>query len=114
MSSKTHLGFMDMSEETRHFDDEKLEGDKPPEKWFSLFGLVVVRKTDLLAATAFALSASAILFQLWEFMRGASPSIYYPDTVYVYFDRYANGITATRFAGQISFTNSGASGHNTV
>jgi len=86
----------------------------PPEKWFTFFGLVVVRRTDLLAATAFALSLSTILYQLWTFVRGANPAIYFPDTVYVFFDKYANGVSATRLAGQISFTNTGDTGHNAI
>lgn len=86
----------------------------PPEKWFSLFGLVVVRRTDLLAAAAFALSLSTISYQAWQFLRGANPLMYHPDTLYVFFERYANGVSATRLAGQMSFTNDGETGHNAV
>lgn len=85
-----------------------------PEKWFSFFGLIVLRRTDLLAAAAFILSLSTILYQTWNFMKGASPAIYPPDTLYVFFDRYPNGVTATRFAGQLSFTNGGEVGHNAI
>jgi hypothetical protein len=88
--------------------------EKPPEKWFPLFGLVVVRKTDLLAATAFLLSVVAIIYQFYEFVRGANPQIFHPDTMYIYFDRYANGTTNTRFAGQISVTNTGGPGRSAV
>jgi hypothetical protein len=86
----------------------------PPEKWFNLLGLVVVRRTDLLAAAAFALSISTLTYQLWQFTRGASPAMYHPDTLYVFFDKYANGVIATRIAGQLSFTNSGDAGHNAI
>jgi hypothetical protein len=85
----------------------------PPEKWFTLFGLVVVRRTDLLAAAAFALSISTISYQLWQFVRGANPN-YHPDTVYIFFDKFANDVVATRVAGQVSFTNSGDVGHNAI
>ena len=84
----------------------------PPEKWFNFLGLVVLRRTDLLAAAAFVLSISAVTYQLWQFVRGASPTLYAPDTLYIFFDKYANGVTATRIAGQLSFTNSGDAGHN--
>jgi len=86
----------------------------PPDRWFTLFGLVVVRRTDLLAAAAFVLSLSTISYQLWQFARGARPAIYHPDTVYVFFDKYANGVVATRVAGQISFTNGGEPGQNAI
>ena len=91
-----------------------MDSHSPPEKWFTFFGLVVVRRTDLLAATAFALSLSTIIYQLWLFVRGANPVIYHPDTLYVFFDKYANGVTATRVAGQLSFTNDGDVGHNAI
>jgi hypothetical protein len=91
-----------------------MDSHSPPEKWFTFFGLVVVRRTDLLAATAFILSLSTIFYQLWLFVRGANPVMYPPDTLYVFFDKYANGVTATRVAGQLSFTNSGDVGHNAI
>jgi hypothetical protein len=84
-----------------------------PEKWFPLFGLVVVRKADALAA-AFLLAAWATGIQVLDYIRGARPQIFHPDTVYVFFDRYANNVIATRVAGQISFTNSGAQGHGAI
>jgi hypothetical protein len=76
--------------------------------------LVVVRRTDLLAAAAFVLSITGLSYQLWQFVRGANPQMYNPDTLYVFFDRYANGIVATRIAGQLSFTNNGDAGHNAI
>jgi hypothetical protein len=76
--------------------------------------LIVVRKTDLLAAAAFILSVSTAAYQLWGFARGANVTLYHPDTVYIYFDLYANGITATRFAGQVSLINSGEAGQNAI
>jgi hypothetical protein len=93
---------------------EKRVAPDPPERWFSLFGLVVVRRTDLLAAAAFVLSASTAGYQLWGFARGANVTLYHPDTVYIYFDLYANGVTATRFAGEVSFINSGEIGQNAI
>ena len=94
--------------------EKHVKSNPPPEKWFTLFGLVVVRRTDLLAAAAFALSISTISYQLWQFVRGANPAMYHPDTVYVFFDKYANDVVATRFAGGVSFTNNGDAGHNAV
>jgi hypothetical protein len=85
-----------------------------PEKWFPLFGLVVVRKADALAAAAFLLAAWATGIQILDYLRGARPQLFHPDTIYVYFDRYANNIVATRIAGQISFTNDGAQGHSAI
>jgi hypothetical protein len=40
--------------------------------------------------------------------------MYHPDMLYVFFDQYVKGITATRIAGQISFTNKGDAGHNAI
>jgi hypothetical protein len=91
-----------------------IEADKPPEKWFPLLGFVVVRKTDLLAGAAFLLAISAAAIQVVEYYRGARPLIFHPDTVYVYFDTYANNAVVTRIAGQISFTNTGALGRNAI
>src|SRR4029078_4115529 len=86
----------------------------PPENWFTFLGLVIVRRTDLLAGAAFVLSLSTVVYQAWQFVRGANPQMYHPDTVFVYFDQYANGVTGTRFAGQLSFTNDGEVGQNAI
>jgi hypothetical protein len=88
--------------------------NSPPEKWFTILGLIIVRRTDLLAATAFVLSLTTLSYQLWQFVKGPNPILYPPDTIYVFFDRYPNGVTATRLAGQLSFTNNGEAGHNAV
>ncbi|MET4364280.1 hypothetical protein ABIB06_004879 [Bradyrhizobium sp. LB8.2] len=85
-----------------------------PEKWFSVLGLVIVRRTDLLAATAFVLSLSTLSYQLWQFAKGSNPIIYPPDTLYLFFDRFPNGVTATRIAGQLSFTNNAEPGRNAI
>lgn len=95
-------------------DDGAVRDATAPEKWFPLLGLVVVRKADALAAAAFLLAAWATGIQVLDYIRGARPQIFHPDTVYVYFDRYANNVVATRLAGQISFTNSGALGHSAI
>jgi hypothetical protein len=87
---------------------------KPPERWFKLLGLVVVTKTDLLAAAAFFLAVSTAIYQGWQFINGADVALYHPDTVYVFFDRYASRRVVTRFAGQISLTNTGAQGRDAI
>jgi hypothetical protein len=95
--------------------------ETPPEKWFSIFGLVILAKTDFLAGAAFVISVITALisitaagYQFYGFVRGARLELYPPDTGYIFFEMYANGIVATRVAGQITVTNSGDTGQNGV
>lgn len=88
--------------------------DAPPEKWFRFLGLVVIRKTDLLAGAAFFIAVSTSILQLTSFLRGAEVALFHPDTVYVFFDKNASGFTSARIAGQISFTNGGDIGRNAI
>jgi hypothetical protein len=81
-----------------------------PEKYFDFLGLVIVRKADLLAATAFLLAAGSAAYQAGSYIWGAHLSAFAPDNVLVFFDRYADGEIVTRIAGQLTFTNSGAEG----
>jgi len=97
----------------QNHSDKPAIGSDPPEKWFSFLGLVIVRRTDLLAAVAFTLSISTISYQAWQFSEAPIPRFFSGHAV-CYFDRYANGIIATRLAGQISFTNKGDTGHNAI
>lgn len=87
---------------------------KPPERWLSLLGFVIVAKADLLAASAFLLSLVSIVYQLSSWMRGPLPSIYAPDLVYVFFDHYANNTTVVRFAAPLSFVNVAPTGHDAI
>lgn len=88
--------------------------DKPPERWVSFLGFVIVTKADLLAAAAFLLSLISIFYQLSSWIEGPSPSVYPPDLVYVFFDKYANNRTVVRFASQLSFVNTADAGHDAV
>lgn len=88
--------------------------DKPPERWVSLLGFVIVAKADLLAAAAFLLSPISVLYQLSSWIKGPSPSVYPPDLVYVFFDQYANNRTVVRFASQLSFVNTADTGHDAI
>ena len=47
-------------------------------------------------------------------MRGPQVNLYHPDTVYIYFDKYANGLVIARLAGQISLTNTGELGRDAI
>ncbi len=94
--------------------DQNPAVDVPPEKWFRFLGLVVIRKTDLLAGAAFFIAVSTSIFQLLSFLRGADVALYHPDTVYIFFDKNASGFTSTRVAGQVSFTNGGDAGRNAI
>lgn len=88
--------------------------DSPPERWVSLFGFVIVTKSDLLAAAAFLLSLATVSYQFSSWIRGPEPSVYPPDIVYVFFDNYANNRTIVRLAAQISFVNTAAAGHDAI
>lgn len=87
---------------------------KPPEKWISFLGFVIVAKADLLAATAFLLSLASLLYQFSTWMRGPQASIYPPDVVYILFDKYPNNQTVTRFIAQMSFVNTASSGYDAI
>ena len=88
--------------------------EKPPERWLSFLGFVIVAKADLLAAAAFLLSVVGLVYQFSAWVRGPKPSLYAPDVVYVFFDAYANNRVVTRVAGQLSLVNSGAMGHDAI
>ncbi|MBB5684887.1 hypothetical protein [Sphingobium boeckii] len=89
------------------------KGD-PPVNWISLFGFVIVTKADMLAAAAFLLSISTIVIQVTTWFTGSKPTVYAPDTVYVFFDQYANNKIVMRLAGQLSFVNTGPVGHDAI
>lgn len=84
----------------------------PPERYFSILGFIIVRKADLLAATAFLLALASTLYQLFGFLSGAQVHIFAPDSVAIFFDKYGDNSTVTRFAGQVTFTNNGQTGRN--
>jgi hypothetical protein len=90
------------------------ELEKAPERWINLFGLVVVTKTDVLAAVAFVLALWSASYSFYGYARGAVPTLYHPETIYIYFDKYADSSRNVRLAGEISLTNSGAEGRNTI
>ena len=86
----------------------------PLEPSFRLLGLTIVRKTDLLAATAFLLALGTTLYQLWGFARGADVTLYPPDRVVLFFDELADGRTIIRLAGDMTLINSGQPGRDAV
>jgi hypothetical protein len=83
-----------------------------PEKYFNFLGLIIVRKADLLAATAFLLAAGSTVYQMGGYLWGAHLKAFAPDPVAIYFDHYSDGEIVTRVAGQLTFTNSGQVGRN--
>ena len=86
--------------------------EKAPERYFNFLGLVIVRKADLLAATAFLLAAGSTSYQVGGYLLGARLSTFAPAKVLVFFDHYSDGEIVTRFAGQLTFTNTGAIGRS--
>lgn len=90
------------------------EANKAPERWISIFGFVIVTKADLLAAAAFLLSLTTVVYQFSSWLKGPSPSVYPPDLVYIFFDQYANNKTVVRFAAQLSFVNTAEPGHDAI
>ena len=85
-----------------------------PEPWFSFLGFVFVTKADLLAAAAFLLSVTTLIYQLSSSLAAPAPSVYAPDVVYVFFDPYANNSTVLRFAAQISLVNTAGERHDAI
>jgi hypothetical protein len=83
-----------------------------PEKYFDFLGLVIVRKADLLAATAFVLAAGSAVYQAGGYLRGARLSAFAPDSLLIFFDHYSDGSVVTRVAGQVTFINGGQLGRN--
>jgi len=86
--------------------------DKPPERYFNFLGLVIVRKADMLAATAFLLAMASTIYQLSGYLWGAHLRVFSPDRVMIFFDHYSDGEIVTRFGGQLTFVNSGAQGRS--
>jgi hypothetical protein len=83
-----------------------------PEKYFNFLGLIIVRKADILAATAFILAAASAAYQAEGYIAGAHLSIFAPANVLIFFDQYSDGEIVTRVAGQLTFTNSGQQGRD--
>ena len=75
---------------------------------------MIERKTDVLAATAFLLALIGAAFQAAAFLRGAEVSLYPPEDVVCLFDTYPTGESVFRIAASMSYTNSGAAGHDAV
>jgi len=86
----------------------------PPERYFSFLGFTIVRKADLLAASAFLISIITLIYQGYSWFSGAKINFYTPDRVFVFFDRYPDGQIFVRTAGDVTFTNGGDPGHNGV
>jgi hypothetical protein len=93
-------------------DPRQLDDDKVPEKYFNFLGLVIVRKADLLAATAFVLATGSALYQAGGYLRGARLSTFAPDAVLLFFDHYSDGASVARLAGQVTFINAGQQGRD--
>lgn len=88
--------------------------DSPTGSAFSFLGLKIERKTDLLAATAFLLALITTGYQFWGFVRGADLTIYAPDRIVLFYDGAPDGRVFLRFAGDVTFINSGQVGHDLV
>ena len=80
----------------------------------NLFGLIIEKRTDILAATAFLLALFGAISQVVAFLRGADVSIYPSDVVVLYFDRYPNNETFVRVAAQVSYVNTGRPGYDAI
>jgi hypothetical protein len=85
---------------------------EPPEQWFQFLGLVIVRKADLLAATAFLLALISTVYQFGGFLSGPHISAFAPDRVVLIFDHYSDGSRVTRALAQVTFTNTGQTGRD--
>jgi hypothetical protein len=81
---------------------------------FTFLGLKIVRRTDLLAATAFLLAMVSTIYQFWGFVRGPVVTLYPPDRVVLFFDRMADGRTILRLAGDLTLVNTGRPGRDAV
>ncbi len=81
---------------------------------FSFLGLRVERKTDLLVATAFLLASITTGYQFWGFMRGARLAVYPPDKIDLFYGQSMGGNSFLRFAGDVTFVNSGQVGQDLV
>jgi hypothetical protein len=84
------------------------DGDQKDEKTneISVLGLLVARKTDILALTAFLIALFGTSFQLYNFARGARIELFHPNTVVIFSDPYPDA-TFVRVSGPMSYVNSG-------
>jgi hypothetical protein len=69
---------------------EPSEHREPP-KLKTPFGFVIERKIDFLAAAAFLLSLSAIIWQVWNWYQGAEISLFPPDQITIVSSSKAGG-----------------------
>jgi hypothetical protein len=80
----------------------------------SFLGLSIQRKTDVLAATAFVLALAGTLFQAFNYARGARVTLYPPEFVTLFFDRYPDGDSVMRIAVNMNYVNSGEASYGAV
>lgn len=79
-----------------------------------LFGLLLERRTDVLAAAAFLISLITAASQILQYARGADTALLAPQTVAFHFHDYGTGTEYLRIGANMAYVNSGARGYNTV
>jgi hypothetical protein len=89
------------------------------EPTWPLLGLQVGRKTEIIALAAFMLSIGGVLFQVFNYTRGAVVSIFPPDQIVITSTdklgrRYAEEMKRVAFIAAMAYVNDGDIGHNAV
>jgi hypothetical protein len=92
------------------------ESNVPPLPHFNFFGIVVERKTDVLAATAFLLSVAGITYQLLGFIRGPDVVVFPTTQLLIMPFTYSSANTNeyVRFAADFAYVNKGDAGYNAI
>lgn len=81
---------------------------------FSIFGIHVERKTDILAGVAFLLALGSAVVQISFAIAGARTQLFPPDSVVLTFWDYGNDSHYLRIGAPMSYVNKGRIGYNSV
>ena len=89
------------------------------DEFWSLAGLQIARKTEIIALAAFVLSISGVLWQLFSYARGASVTLFPSDQIVITSmeklgRNYADQANYLAVIATMSYVNQGDAGHNAI
>lgn len=106
-----------MKHKPTHPKPKPTDPDDEPTWW--LFGLRVGRKTEIIALAAFMLSVGGVLFQVFNYTRGAVVRLFPSDQIVITSTdklgrRYVEERSRVAFIAAMDYVNDGDVGHNAV
>lgn len=81
---------------------------------FKIFGIVIERKTDILAFTAFIISIGSLLMQTVNLVKGPDVNVEVPRQILLRSQAYPDGNNYVRLAAQLIYLNKGSPGYDDI